>query len=174
MAGREQSVESREPPRLVPASNCTVPFASGIPSSGYMQFFFFQSILGISIFYSTFLKVIKQEDSFCISTSPSQLICFPHLHLLKTWEVWDLPLSVPFVFMAFPLSRKSNGMDYFGLWEDLPSPCWGYEKQPKHLRTNSLKFTSHTCAIMSSLTSNWNITGICSNDKLTVNQYCFR
>ena len=43
--------------------------------------------------------------------------------------MWELPLYVPFVFVALPLRGKSNGMDYFELWEELPFPCWGYWKQ---------------------------------------------
>ena len=44
---------------------------------------YFQSILGMIIFHSTFLKVERQEDSFRFSTSVGHVICF---HLLKKCE----------------------------------------------------------------------------------------
>ena len=94
--------------------------------------FYFWSILCIFIhvFYSTFLEVEKQEYFSGFSTSPGHVI-YLHLHCSKLWEVWELPLSVPFVVVALPLGGKSNGLDYFGLLEGLPSPWWGHGKQPQ-------------------------------------------
>ena len=117
--------------------------------------FYFQSILGIFIFYSTFLKVEKQKNSFCFSTSPGHVICFPHLHLLKLWEAWELPLSVQFVYVALPLEGKSNGMDYFGLWEGLPSPCRGYGKQPYYNFQSSFFCTIHNGLTCESIFRYW-------------------
>ena len=90
--------------------------------------FYFRSILCIFIhvFHSTFLEVEKQGYFSGFSTSPGHVI---YLHLLKT--VRSVRAPPPFVFVALQLGGKSNGMDYFGLWEGLPSPWWGHGKQPQ-------------------------------------------
>ena len=114
--------------------------------------FYFQSILDIFIFYSTFPEG-KKAGRFFLFLAHSQVTwsashtftCWKlweawelalSVHPQVTWstsicselwEVWELPLSVPFVFMALPLEGKPNGMDNFGLWEGLPSPWRGLE-----------------------------------------------
>ena len=70
----------------------------------------------------------KSRNIFLVSVHPQ--VTWSTATCSKLWEVWELPLSVPFVFAALPLRVKSNGMDYFGLWEGLPSPWWGHGKQP--------------------------------------------
>ena len=67
-------------------------------------FYFFQSILGIVIFHSTFLKVENQEDSFCFSY-------IPRSHDL-------LPTPPPAQNCVKRESQKR--VDCFGLWEGLP------------------------------------------------------
>ena len=62
---------------------------------------YFQSILDIFIFYSIVMKVEKQEDSFCFSTSLGHMICFPHIHLLKTVRSVRAP-PITFVFVPPP------------------------------------------------------------------------
>ena len=94
--------------------------------------YFFQSILVIVIFHSTFLKVEKQIDFFCFKYIPKSRDLTPTPSPAQNCEKrWELPLSIPFLFIALPHRGKSNGVDYFGLWEGLPSPWWGYGKQPK-------------------------------------------
>ena len=102
---------------------------------------FCRPILGIFIFHSTFLEVKKQEDFSGLSTSP---VTWSTSTCSKLWEVWELPLSVPFVFVALPLGG-SNGMDYYGLCEGLPSPWWGYGKQPMFPTCHLPSCGSHRC-----------------------------
>ena len=45
----------------------------------------------------------QQEILFLFSTSPDHLICLPHPTCSKLWEVWELPLPIPFFFVAFRL-----------------------------------------------------------------------
>ena len=125
--GRELSVESREQPDGTPSQPYM--FVSIYPSDYHSSIFdwlllvqmmiimmvqhvnfYFQSILGI---------FMLQGDSFSFSTSPGHVICFPHLHLLKLLEVWELPgpvcsiclpgCHVPFFYLARTSMGRNTG-----------------------------------------------------------------
>ena len=86
-----------------------------------------QLVLGIFIFYSTFLKVENGNIFFLFEYIPRSRGLLSIFPTSQNWEVWESPLPVPFVFKALPLGGKSNGTDFFGLGEGLlPSPSWGY------------------------------------------------
>ena len=137
VAGRKQSVASREQPDMVTFfSKSSSEYHSNIFDWLFLVQllinmveqrvkFYFQSSLAIFIFKSTLLEVILVHPWVKRSASPTSTCS-------KQWEVWELPLHVPFVFVALPLGGKSNEMDYFGLWEGLPSPWWGYGKPPQY------------------------------------------
>ena len=72
---------------------------------------FFQSILCIFIFYSTFLKVEKQEDSFYFNTSLGHVICFPPPTCSKLWEVWELP-PVCSICLCGPPTQGGSQMEW--------------------------------------------------------------
>ena len=69
---------------------------------------FFQSVLGIIIYYSAFPEV---ENRKIFLVLVHQQVTWSTSTCSKWWEVWGLSLSVPFIFVALPLGEKSNEMD---------------------------------------------------------------
>ena len=76
--------------------------------------FYFQSILGIFIFYSAFLEVEKKKLLSVFRTIAGHRNCFPHLHLLKTVRSVRAKCESPpclFHLSSWPFGGQSNEMD---------------------------------------------------------------
>ena len=136
MAGREPSVESREQRWLVPSSNCTVPLASSYDDDVFPNFLWWISLkyIGLTVTIINhydgttcqFLVSINcrhihilfnfpdrksRKIIFVFSTSPGHVICFPHLHLLKTARSERAP-PVRSICSSWPSHSRGSQMEW--------------------------------------------------------------